>query len=101
MRGDGWIRWAALAGGTAIVMASSAALGDWVPPFKGNDTGGIIAWALAQQSDAHQMALDHCARYGRVPKPLAVQPYYGGYISFACVLPRVPVAAPGAISVKG
>ena len=59
-----------------------------VPPFKGNDTGGIIAWTLAQQVDARQLAADHCARYGKLVKRLATQPYYGGYISFACVWPR-------------
>ena len=55
-----------------------------VPPFKGNDTGGIIAYSLATQADARQLAVDHCARYGKVVKFLAVQPYDGGYISFAC-----------------
>ena len=37
---------------------------DTVPPFKGNDTGGIIAYPLAMQADARQLAVDHCARYG-------------------------------------
>ena len=57
---------------------------DTVPPFKGNDTGGIIAYPLAMQADARQLAVDHCARYGKVVKFLGVQPYYGGYVSFAC-----------------
>jgi len=61
---------------------------DVVPPFKGNDTGGIIAWALAQQVDARKLATDHCASYGKLVKRLATQPYYGGYVSFACVWPR-------------
>ena len=34
---------------------------------------------------AKLMAVDHCARYGKVVKFLAAQRYYGGYISFACV----------------
>jgi hypothetical protein len=55
-----------------------------VPPFKGNDIGGIIAYALAQQTDARQLAVDHCASYGKVVKFLAVDPQYGGYVSFAC-----------------
>ena len=59
-----------------------------VPPFKGNDTGGIIAWTLAGQTNARQLAIDHCAGYGKLMKPLASQRYYGGYISFACVWPR-------------
>ncbi|MDA9501695.1 hypothetical protein [Bradyrhizobium sp. CCBAU 11357] len=55
-----------------------------VPPFKGNDTGGIIAYSMATQVDARQVAVDHCARYGKVAKFLGVQAYEGGYISFAC-----------------
>ena len=39
---------------------------------------------LATTADARQLAVDHCARYGKVVKFLAVQPYDGGYISFAC-----------------
>jgi hypothetical protein len=71
----------------------SPALADYVWPFHGNDTGGIIAWSLAQQIDAQKLAIDHCAQYGKVVKPLAVQPVYGGYISFACIWagPRVSV----------
>jgi hypothetical protein len=57
---------------------------DTVPPFKGNDTGGIIAYELASHADARQLAVDHCARYNKVVKFLAVDPHYGGYVSFAC-----------------
>jgi hypothetical protein len=66
------------------VLSAAPARADWVPPFKGNDTGGIIAYSLARQTDARQLAVDHCASYGKVVKFLAVQPYEGGYISFAC-----------------
>jgi len=57
---------------------------NYVPPFKGNDTGGIIAYELAQRVDARQLAVDHCASYGKVVKFLAVDPHYGGYVSFSC-----------------
>jgi hypothetical protein len=57
---------------------------DWIGPVTGNDTGGIIAYTVAQQSDARQIAVDHCARYGKVAKFLAIDPQPGGYISFAC-----------------
>ena len=67
---------------------SPASAGIKVPPFKGNDTGGIIAWTLAGQADARKLAVDHCASYGKRMKPLASQRHYGGYISFACVWPR-------------
>jgi hypothetical protein len=66
------------------MLAGAPALADWVPPFKGNDTGGIIAYSLASETDARQVAVDHCARYDKVVKFLAVEPHDGGYISFAC-----------------
>jgi hypothetical protein len=80
--------------------APSSAQADRVWPFKGNDTGGIIAWDYATHTDAQKLAIDHCAQYGKVVKPLAAQHYYGGYISFACVWRPTPVV-PGAIAVKG
>ena len=66
------------------MLACAPARADWVPPFKGNDTGGIIAFPMAAQTDVRQLAVDHCARYGKVVKFLAVDAQYGGYISFAC-----------------
>jgi hypothetical protein len=67
------------------MLACAPAQADWpVPPFKANDTGGIIAYPLAEQMDVRQLAVDHCAYYGKVVKFLAVDPQYGGYISFAC-----------------
>lgn len=69
------------------VLAGAPARADifnYVPPFKGNDTGGIIAYELAQRVDARQLAVDHCAAYGKVVKFLAVDPQYGGYVSFSC-----------------
>jgi hypothetical protein len=66
------------------MLACMPARADTVPPLKGNDTGGIIAYELATKADARQLAVDHCARYNKVVKFLAVEPHYGGYISFAC-----------------
>ena len=66
------------------MLAGAPAWADTVPPFKGNDTGGIIAYELATTTDARQIAVDHCAKYGKVVKFLAVDPHYGGYVSFAC-----------------
>ena len=66
------------------MLACAPARADIVPPFKGNDTGGIIAYGLAQAVDARQLAVDHCASYGKVVKFLAVEPHEGGYVSFAC-----------------
>jgi hypothetical protein len=66
------------------MLACAPARADTVPPFQANDTGGIIAYPLASQVDVRQLAVDHCARYGKVVKFLAVDAQYGGYISFAC-----------------
>jgi hypothetical protein len=66
------------------MLIGAPARADTVPPFRGNDTGGIIAYPLAAQTDVRQLAVDHCARYDKVVKFLAVDAQYGGYISFAC-----------------
>ncbi|MGO4711559.1 hypothetical protein [Bradyrhizobium sp. 2TAF24] len=71
----------ALAGGLTVGHARA----DYVPPFKGNDTGGIIAYALAGETDVRALAVNHCAQYGKVVKLTGVQPSYGGYLSFACI----------------
>ena len=80
------MRMIAAAGLVALcgVLSGAPVRADFVPPFKGNDTGGIIAYDLARHTDARQLAVDHCASYGKVVKFLAVQAEYGGYISFAC-----------------
>ena len=66
------------------VLTATASHADPVPAFKGNDTGGIISYNLVGHADVRAMAIDHCARYGKVVKLLGVQPTYGGYISFSC-----------------
>ena len=66
------------------MLACAPASADPVPGAKGNDTGGIIAYPLAGQMDVRSIAIDHCAYYGKVVKFLAVEPHYGGYISFSC-----------------
>ena len=66
------------------LLAGGAAQADTVPPFKGNDTGGIISSSMISQTDIRALAIDHCAQYGKVVKFLSSQNYYGGYVSFAC-----------------
>ena len=66
------------------MLALAPARADTTPPFKGNDTGGIIAYSLTSTTDIRALAINHCASYGKVVKFLAVEPHYGGYISFAC-----------------
>ena len=68
----------------SVMLAGAPAQAQWVSSFKGNDTGGIIAYSLMAQTDIRSLAIDHCASYGKVVKFLAVEPHDGGYISFAC-----------------
>lgn len=56
------------------MLASAPARADWlnlVRPFKGNDTGGIIAYSTAHEIDVRQRAVEHCASYGKVVKFLS------------------------------
>jgi hypothetical protein len=66
------------------MLACAPAQAQWVPAFKGNDTGGIISYNLVGHADVRAIAIDHCAQYGKVVKLLGVQATYGGYISFSC-----------------
>src|SRR5260370_32196526 len=59
------------------ILACAPARADTLPPFQGNDTGGIIPYPLAAQMDVRQRAVDHCAYYGQVVEFLAVDPQYG------------------------
>ena len=86
-----------LAAGLVLIggmLALCPAQAQWVPAFKGNDTGGIIAYSLTATTDIRSLAIDHCASYGKVVKFLGVQAYEGGYISFSCRW--VPYGAGGA-----
>src|SRR5258708_7404284 len=59
------------------MLACGPARADIVPPIKGNDTGGIIAYELATQTDVKLMAVEHCARYAKVVRLRAAQGTYG------------------------
>jgi len=73
--------------GTLVCAPASAWFDiDTVPPFKGNDTGGIISYSLYKQGvDVKALAVNHCARWGKAVKLTGSDAQYGGYISFACV----------------
>ncbi len=84
-----------------LLIAARPAAADTVPPFKGNDTGGIIAWTLVESlgsREVHALAINHCAQYGKVAKLRSIHPWYGDYVSFGCVWEK-PVAATPTISV--
>jgi hypothetical protein len=67
------------------MLASLPARADWVPPFKGNDTGGIIAWSCEAELMAQQIAGEHCAWYGKYHRITGVHRLEGDYISFQCL----------------
>ncbi|HEX7791858.1 MAG TPA: hypothetical protein VF467_15180 [Afipia sp.] len=76
---------AILAAACALAV-SAPAQATSVPPFKGNDTGGIIAYSLYKEGvDIKALAVSHCAGYGKAVKLTGADAQYGGYISFACV----------------
>jgi hypothetical protein len=74
---------------TMAAALALAATGAAVPAgagflFKGNDTGGIIAWSPEVARTYPQIAAAHCARYGRWAHITSVHAWYGDYIGFAC-----------------
>lgn len=64
-----------------LLLASCAGPGAGVT---GNDTGGIIPFASIDRDAARDLAVQHCARYGKYPRATGVDRQYGGYYSFAC-----------------
>jgi hypothetical protein len=59
-----------------------------IPPFKGNDTGGIIASSPEAHRLRNELAAEHCAGYGKMHRITSVHARYGDYIGFACFWPR-------------
>jgi hypothetical protein len=70
------------------VGAISALPGCAVPPFKGNDTGGIIAWSPETHRLRHELAAQHCSYYDKTYQITSVRARYGDYIAFRCYWPR-------------
>jgi hypothetical protein len=67
---------------------SALVLGLWMwGGFKGNDTGGIIAWGPGVEETALATAADHCGRYGKYAVITSVHPWPGDYIGFVCRRP--------------
>ena len=70
-----------------LLLASCAGPG---AGLTGNDTGGIIPWSSVSREQAHDLAIEHCARHGKVARATGIDPRYGGYYSFACRFDRRP-----------
>lgn len=82
------------AGLLAAGLSTTAASAQPVPPLKGNDTGGIIAYAAYPPEQIRDIAFHHCASWGKIAKLTGVQARYGGYVSFACLWRREAVRGP-------
>ena len=76
------------AASTPLLMASSWFDIDTVPPLKGNDTGGIIAYSPEAARLRERIAADHCARWNKIHRITSVHAQYGDYIGFHCYWPR-------------
>ena len=72
---------ASLAAGCALLVVACAGPGAGVT---GNDTGGIIPYAAVEPHQVPDLAIQHCAQYGKYPRATGVDRQYGGYYSFAC-----------------
>lgn len=80
------LKFFAILAAASAIGATSPSFATSVPPFKGNDTGGIIAYSLYTSGvDIKALAVNHCASYGKVVKLTGAQANEGGYISFACI----------------
>ncbi len=82
------------------VMPVTGALAQEV--YRGNDTGGIIAWSCQNEAVAPQIAAAACARWNKYPRITGIHREYGDFISYRCLwspkadtfaLPAVPTRA--------
>ena len=71
-----------------IVMAAGLAGCGVGAGVTGNDSGGIIPWNPENQRAARDLAVEHCARYGKIAHVQPIWRRYGQYISFTCYFPR-------------
>jgi hypothetical protein len=70
---------------SAIGLVAALSSAAYAEPFKGNDTGGIIAWSCETEEAAPDIAGAHCAGYGKYARITGVHRQYGDYISFQCL----------------
>jgi hypothetical protein len=74
--------------GAGAMLSWTPARADWVPSFKGNDTGGIISWNPEVSLIYKEVAAEHCSRYNKVAFITSIHPNYGDYVAFVCAFPR-------------
>jgi hypothetical protein len=71
--------------GSSATQAGAAGPG---PGLTGNDTGGIIQWTPEVAYTYKEIAVAHCARWGRYAGISSLRHDYGDYIGFRCVYDR-------------
>jgi hypothetical protein len=71
--------------GSSAAHAGAAGPG---PGLTGNDTGGIIQLTPEVAYTYKEIAVAHCARWGRYAGISSVRHVYGEYIGFRCVYDR-------------
>jgi hypothetical protein len=54
------------------------------PGVTGNDTGGIFPYSPGVEGIYNDIAINHCARWGRLAKVTSIHRKYGDYVSFVC-----------------
>jgi hypothetical protein len=75
---------AAAFAGSGRALAWGAEFAGPGPAVTGNDTGGIFPYSPDVQPIYHQIAGDHCARWGRFGKITSIHRVYGDYVGFVC-----------------
>jgi len=71
-------------GGSTGALAWGAEFAGPGPGVTGNDTGGIFPYSPDVEPVYHQIAYDHCARWGRLAKVTSIHRVYGDYVGFVC-----------------
>jgi hypothetical protein len=71
-------------GGSTAALAWGAEFAGPSPAVTGNDTGGIFPYSPNVEPIYHQIAGDHCARWGRFAKVTSIHRVYGDYVGFIC-----------------
>jgi hypothetical protein len=72
---------AAIFGLTALLPVTGAL----AQVYRGNDTGGIIAWSCENEAAAPQIAAAACARWNKYSRITGVHREYGDYIAYRCL----------------
>ena len=71
-------------GGSPAALAWGAGFAGPGPGVTGNDTGGSFPYSPNVEPIYHQIAGDHCARWGRFANVTSIHRIYVEYVGFVC-----------------